>query len=90
MSHRDLIAVFKPGVSLGAGNHLDSGSLIAYWSPIPGLPCSCDVHMLERGRVPGVGNRRMLRHFTAMKNQLWLASPGRVDLLEDVARALIR
>ena len=39
-----------------------------------------NVHLLERGHVPGVGNRRILRHSTAMMNQLRLASPGLVVL----------
>jgi N-acyl homoserine lactone hydrolase len=43
----------------------------------PGLPpllmigdVSYDAHVLEAGRVPGVGNRRHLRQATAMVNQM--------------------
>jgi N-acyl homoserine lactone hydrolase len=39
-----------------------------------------DVHLLERGRVPGVGDRRQLRHSTAMVNQLRANHPGLVVL----------
>jgi N-acyl homoserine lactone hydrolase len=39
-----------------------------------------DAHLLERGQVPGVGNRRQLRRSTAMLNQLRRANPGLVVL----------
>jgi N-acyl homoserine lactone hydrolase len=39
-----------------------------------------DVHLLDRGHVPGVGNRRLLRRSTAMLNQLRRANPGLVVL----------
>ena len=39
-----------------------------------------DVHLLDRGHVPGVGNRRVLRRSTAMMNQLRRATPGLVVL----------
>jgi N-acyl homoserine lactone hydrolase len=39
-----------------------------------------DVHLLERGQVPGVGDRRLLRRSTAMLNQLRQANPGLVVL----------
>jgi N-acyl homoserine lactone hydrolase len=37
-------------------------------------------HLLERGHLPGVGNRRVLRRSTAMLNQLRAATPGLVVL----------
>jgi N-acyl homoserine lactone hydrolase len=39
-----------------------------------------DVQLLERGHVPGVGNRRLLRRSTAMLNQLRQTHPGLVVL----------
>jgi N-acyl homoserine lactone hydrolase len=39
-----------------------------------------DAHLLERGHVPGVGNRRLLRRSTAMLNQLRENHPGLVVL----------
>lgn len=39
-----------------------------------------DAHLLERGHVPGVGNRRQLHHSTAMLNQLRANHPGLVVL----------
>jgi N-acyl homoserine lactone hydrolase len=39
-----------------------------------------DVHLLGRGHVPGVGDRRQLRHSTAMLNQLRANHPGLVVL----------
>jgi N-acyl homoserine lactone hydrolase len=39
-----------------------------------------DVHLLDRGHVPSVGNRRLLRRSTAMLNQLRRANPGLVVL----------
>ena len=39
-----------------------------------------DARLLERGHVPGVGNRRLLRRSTAMMNQLRQANPGLVVL----------
>jgi N-acyl homoserine lactone hydrolase len=50
-----------------------------------------DVQLLDRGQVPGVGNRRLLRRSTLMLNQLRGANPALVVLAThelDAAAAL--
>jgi hypothetical protein len=37
-------------------------------------------HLLEHARIPGVGNRRVLRRSTTMMNQLRAATPGLIIL----------
>ena len=73
-----LVLVSTPGHTAG------SMSLIVRRAGRPPLALvgdlTYDVHLLERGHVPGVGNRRLLRRSTAMLNQLQQAHPGLVVL----------
>jgi hypothetical protein len=44
---------FKPGVTIGAGNHIDSGSLIEYWSPDSGgFPAQAFLQIPVRSEAP--------------------------------------
>ncbi len=73
-----LVLVPTPGHTAG------SISLIVRRSDKPTLALvgdlTYDVHLLERGHVPGVGNRRLLRRSSAKLNALRQATPGLVVL----------
>jgi N-acyl homoserine lactone hydrolase len=73
-----LVMVPTPGHTAG------SISLIVRRSDKPTLALVGDLtyaaHLLESQHMPGVGNRRILRHSSAMMNQLRAATPGLVIL----------
>ena len=90
---------FKPGVTIGAGNHIDSGSLIEYWGPNSGgFPAQAFLQIPVRSDAPfwtadGLKNTDdLVVEGLTLKKASVIADPAKFEAAatEVVARAIMK